>query len=78
MEETLDAALSKIFGDLRVSEAAASFSAVMHPIVKEDKGLASVARGHFDRAINAQREGDWALYGEEIKKLGETIRKMQK
>ena len=78
MEETLDTALSKIFGDVSVSgEAAAQPKTVLLPAVKEEKGLASVARGHFDRAMNAQREGNWALYGEEIRKLGETIRKMQ-
>lgn len=29
------------------------------------------------RAMKAQREGNWALYGDEIRKLGEAIRKMQ-
>jgi hypothetical protein len=77
MEETLDAALSKIFGDVRVSEEAVSSKAVPLPAVKQEKGLASVARAHFDRAINAQREGNWALYGEEIRKLGEIIKRMQ-
>ncbi len=78
MEETLDAALSRIFGDVRVSEEAEPSKAVLLPTVKEEKGLASVAREHFDRAMNAQREGNWALYGEEIRKLGELIKKMQK
>jgi uncharacterized protein len=78
MEETLDAALSRIFGDVRVSEDVASSKAVLLPAVKQEKGLASVAREHFDRAINAQKEGSWALYGEEIRKLGEIIKKMQK
>jgi uncharacterized membrane protein (UPF0182 family) len=78
MEETLDAALSRIFGDVRVSEEAAPSKAGFLPAVKEEKGLASVAREHFDRAMNAQREGNWALYGEEIRKLGEIIKKMQK
>jgi hypothetical protein len=78
MEETLDAALSKIFGDVRVSEEAVPSKSLRLPAVKEEKGLASNAREHFDRAMNAQREGNWALYGEEIKKLGEIIRKMQK
>lgn len=78
MEETLDAALSKIFGDVRVSEEAVPTKSLRLPAVKEEKGLASSAREHFDRAMNAQREGNWALYGEEIKKLGEIIRKMQK
>jgi uncharacterized membrane protein (UPF0182 family) len=35
------------------------------------------AREHYARAMQAQREGDWALYGEEIRKLREVIRKMQ-
>jgi uncharacterized protein len=78
MEETLDAALSKIFGDVRVSEEAVPSKALQLPAVEEEKGLASSAREHFDRAMNAQREGNWALYGEEIKKLGEIIKKMQK
>jgi hypothetical protein len=78
MEETLDTALSKIFGDVRVSGEAALSKTVQLPAVKEERGLASVAREHFDRAMSAQKEGNWALYGEEIKKLGEIIRKMQK
>jgi hypothetical protein len=78
MEETLDAALSKIFGDVRVSGEAAPSKTLQLPEVKEEKGLALAAREHFDRAMSAQREGNWALYGEEIKKLGEIIRKMQK
>ena len=78
MEETLDAALSKIFGDVRVSEEAVPSKSLRLPAVEEEKGLASNAGEHFDRAMNAQREGNWALYGEEIKKLGEIIKKMQK
>lgn len=82
MEETLDAALSRIFGDLRVSEegAAVPSKAALLPAVKEETGLglASAANRHFNAAMQAQREGNWALYGEEIKKLGEVIKKMQK
>jgi uncharacterized membrane protein (UPF0182 family) len=81
MEETLDAALSKIFGDLRVSDEAAPSPSktVLAPAGKEETGgLASLANKHFNSAMSAQREGNWALYGEEIKKLGEVIRKMQK
>lgn len=77
MEETLDAALSRIFGDVRVSDEVAPATAVRIPTAREGTGLASAARDHFDRAMRAQREGNWALYGEEIRKLGEVIRKMQ-
>jgi uncharacterized membrane protein (UPF0182 family) len=38
--------------------------------------LAAQARGHYDRAIEAQRAGDWAKYGEEIRRLGEALQKM--
>ncbi|MGE5892690.1 MAG: UPF0182 family protein [bacterium] len=78
MEETLDAALSRIFGDVRVSGEAAPSRTALAPAAREELGLASIAREHFDRAMAAQREGNWALYGEEIKKLGEIIKKMQK
>jgi hypothetical protein len=77
MEETLDAALSKIFGDVRVSEGAGPSKSGGPAVVRSEKGLASTAREHYDRAMHALREGNWALYGEEIKKLGEVIRKMQ-
>jgi uncharacterized membrane protein (UPF0182 family) len=39
--------------------------------------LADQARDHYERALQAQREGNWALYGEEIKKLGEILQKMK-
>jgi uncharacterized membrane protein (UPF0182 family) len=40
--------------------------------------LATEARAHYDRAIQAQRAGDWATYGDEIKRLGETLEKMRR
>jgi uncharacterized membrane protein (UPF0182 family) len=32
----------------------------------------------YDRAIQAQRQGDWAKYGEEIKKLGSILDQLSK
>lgn len=40
--------------------------------------LAEQAAGHFERATAAQREGNWALYGEEMKKLGEVLAQLEK
>ena len=40
--------------------------------------LAAQARAHYERAMQAQRDGNWALYGEEIKQLGEVLEKMKK
>ena len=39
--------------------------------------LAARAQEHYDRAMKAQREGNWALYGEEIGRLGEILRKLR-
>lgn len=78
MEETLDAALSRIFGEVRVSDETLPVPAARPAAAPVQKGgFASQALQHYERAMKAQREGDWALYGEEIRKLGEAIRKMQ-
>jgi uncharacterized membrane protein (UPF0182 family) len=39
--------------------------------------MAAQARGHYDRAIEAQRNGDWAKYGEELRLLGDVLAKMR-
>jgi len=35
------------------------------------------AQQHYDRAITAQRAGNWAEYGREIEQLGATIRALR-
>ncbi len=40
--------------------------------------LIAEAQATYDRAIAAQRAGDWAKYGEEIKRLGELLARMRK
>jgi len=39
--------------------------------------MAEDAQGHYQRAIEAQRAGDWAKYGEEIRALGQTLDRMK-
>jgi uncharacterized membrane protein (UPF0182 family) len=51
-------------------EAAAGTGADVRTLVEQ-------ARQHYERAIQAQRQGDWARYGEEIQRLGEVLRRMQ-
>ena len=82
MEETLDAAIDRLFpgGAPRPQPQAAgapspSAQAPEGP-APEIGALAAQARAHYERALQAQREGNWALYGEEIQKLGEILRKM--
>lgn len=40
--------------------------------------LAERAADHYERAVAAQREGNWALYGEEMRKLGEVLAQLEK
>jgi uncharacterized membrane protein (UPF0182 family) len=86
MEPTMEASLAKLFGEapagglkaqtqeLKPSETPAA-SQAPEPAATN---LAEQAKQHYDRAIQAQREGDWARYGEEIKRLGAVIDQMSK
>ncbi len=83
MDETLDIALARVFGG----------SAGLPPAIRDSSGSAPVAaavaapvsspliqqaREHYDRAIAAQKAGDWATYGEEIRRLGEALRELNR
>jgi uncharacterized membrane protein (UPF0182 family) len=76
MEETLEASIAQVFkGEIPLPERAvapppvsAAASAAVTPANNAD--LLRQARDAYDRAIQAQRQGDWAKYGEELKKLG--------
>jgi hypothetical protein len=39
--------------------------------------LIARARQHHDRAIAAQRAGDWATYGTELERLGAVLRQLE-
>jgi uncharacterized membrane protein (UPF0182 family) len=39
--------------------------------------LASQATALYQRAVAAQRAGDWARYGEELVRLGDVLRQLQ-
>jgi uncharacterized membrane protein (UPF0182 family) len=47
------------------------------PAAGDIRVLAAEARDHYQRAIEAQRQGNWALYGDEIRKLGEVLQRME-
>jgi uncharacterized protein len=47
------------------------------PAAEDVRTLAAEARDHYQRAIEAQRQGNWALYGDEIRKLGEVLQRME-
>jgi uncharacterized membrane protein (UPF0182 family) len=89
MEQTLEAALARLFGG-RAPRPAVETTAATAPVHRpaaepaaapqpaaDLAALAAQARSHYERAIAAQRAGDWATYGEEIKRLGELLEKMR-
>ena len=85
MEETLERALDRLFpGRTRHSAGCGAIrggrqagrNAAPAPATPADGDLAAQARAHYQRAIQAQRDGNWALYGEEIKRLGDVLEKM--
>ena len=75
MEETLELALARVFGGLVASNEKATEAAPTESFTESD--LIQQANNHFERAMQAQRLGDWSLYGEEIKKLGEILEKIK-
>jgi len=94
MEDTLEKGLERIFGGRGAPAAPAATppggtqtsaptaapapqTAGAAPAAGVD-ALAAEARGHYDRAIAAQRAGDWAKYGEEIRALGAALERMRR
>ncbi len=76
MEENLESALQRIFGKGRPR--AVEQSVAREPGAGEagSSGLAREAMAIYDKAINSQRQGDWAAYGEELRKLREVLQRM--
>jgi uncharacterized membrane protein (UPF0182 family) len=87
MRETLEASLATLFGGevpkaddsvgvARADSAAASSPSAPLPSVAPSQSLIGEARSHYDRAIQAQRSGDWATYGREIQLLGQVLSRL--
>ena len=83
MEETLDEALDRLFPtsgaqqrETRAQEPSQQRSAESGSATAPPSGPAAEAQQHYQRALEAQRAGDWARYGEEIRQLGEALRRL--
>jgi hypothetical protein len=80
MEETLEASLARIFkGELTLGQDAGGGSAAAGPGVGKPSAeaakagaadLVQQAADAYNRAVQAQRQGDWAGYGKELQRLG--------
>ena len=91
MEETLDEALERLFGQgdpSPIPPAATTLLANAAPTPNEAlpvagaqtspySALARLAQDHYARALDAQRDGNWAQYGEEIERLGAVLGELE-
>jgi uncharacterized membrane protein (UPF0182 family) len=87
MEQTLEASILRIFGGTvpEASQATGTASQAGAPAAPAEIGgadrgamLLRDARESYDRAVQAQRQGDWSKYGEEIKKLGTVLEQLNR
>lgn len=86
MEETLEASIAKIFGGAMPENkgfagAVPAGAAPATPMLQAPGGGANLmqeAGAAYNRAMQAQRQGDWAKYGEEIKKLGALLENLNR
>ncbi len=80
MEDDLAAALARIFGQPVTGVAARppGAAAPAAPAASQSlKALASSALDEYNKAIQAEQQGDWATYGSELKALQNTLNQMQ-
>src|SRR3989449_115502 len=78
MEETLEAGLARLFGGrVEPSAAAAAPTGAARPGNGRAADLARPPAELYQRAVAAQRSGDWARYGEALSQLGEVLRQLQ-
>jgi hypothetical protein len=81
MSETLDGALTELFGGSAAPRGPAGPSVAALPggaPLGDAAFRAAVAeaRRRYQSAMQAQRAGDWARYGEEIRQLGELLERI--
>ena len=80
MEENLDLALQKIFGGGPVKDREAPPEAKKPGTVTElsDRQSAIEALAHLRKAQEFLRQGNWAAFGEELKRTGESLMTIEK
>ena len=80
MEENLELSLQRVFGGelIKEKEAPKMAVAVVREKEKPDRQLAGEALVHYHRALELLRQGNWGGYGEELKKMEETLRLLER
>lgn len=76
MEENLDTGLSRLFGTKKVLSVEPTKD--LKQTVFSPYDLAREALKVFEKAVKLQKEGNWAGYGDELKKLEKILREMNR
>ena len=85
MSETFESGLTQLFGatgqiaegpSAQVDTTTAEASTEATAELPGASAVAREARTHYERALAAQRAGNWALYGQEIAKLGDALKRL--
>jgi uncharacterized membrane protein (UPF0182 family) len=85
MQETLEGALTELFGGSKGAPqpppavaTGAGATGAAEPAVADTafQALVAEARSRYEAALQAQREIDWARYGEEFRRLGELLERL--
>jgi uncharacterized membrane protein (UPF0182 family) len=82
MQETLEDALIELFGGSKGTRppapAVATGAGAAGPAIPDTafQALVAEARRRYEAALQAQREIDWARYGEEFRRLGELLERL--
>jgi len=84
MEETLEASIARIFQGGLPQPAPGAAPQITTASAPPGSPAATAgdlfrdAKETYDRAVQAQRQGDWAKYGEELQRLGAILDELQK
>jgi uncharacterized protein len=76
MEQNLDLALQKLFGG-EVEQEQAAVAAAPAGAVQTDRQMAIEALSHYRKSQELLRQGNWAGYGEELKKMDAALRAIE-
>ncbi|MCX8070440.1 MAG: hypothetical protein N2738_08055, partial [Thermodesulfovibrionales bacterium] len=74
MEEDLETALQRLFGGKKIIKFEEKKTTT--DAKPTTSNISKEALKTFERAIEMQRQGNWAKYGEELKKLEDLLRQM--
>jgi uncharacterized membrane protein (UPF0182 family) len=78
MEENLELALQRLFGGKKTTPAVAAAGVVTTDSKASPAALAKEAMSIYEKATTLQRQGNWAGYGEELRKLEQVLKQMTK